>query len=43
MFVVQVPDLMPPSPALVSLGHAVVPDLHAVANLLAARARRPEL
>jgi HAD superfamily hydrolase (TIGR01509 family) len=34
MFVVQVPDLVPPSPSLRSLGHTVVDDLHAVAALL---------
>jgi HAD superfamily hydrolase (TIGR01509 family) len=35
LFVVQVPDLVPPSPALRELGHPVVPDLHAVGRMLA--------
>lgn len=42
MFVVQVPDLVPASASLRSLGHTVVDDLHAVAALLdkvSARAR----
>jgi HAD superfamily hydrolase (TIGR01509 family) len=35
LFVIQVPDLVAPSPALRALGHPVVADLHAVARLLA--------
>jgi len=34
LFVVQVPDLVAPSPSLRSLGHTVVTDLHAVERLL---------
>ena len=36
MTVLQVPDLVPPSPELLRLGHTVLPDLHHVLELLSA-------